>query len=665
MALNAAAPKEKRKPSEKRKEKSRDAARCRRSRESEIFTDLAAALPLPTSVVSHLDKASIMRLIITHLRIMKIFKKIETKKEIKKDSHDDLFLKAVGGFVLVLALDGDIIFISNNVSTYLGISQVDLLGQSIYEVTHPCDHSDIKEVLSVKNDPSEQSSFFLRMKSTLSSKGRSINIKSASYKVLRINGRFMELDGALNDKFSFVTIATPIPHPSDIDAPLGAYIFLSKHSLDMKFTYADERMTYFLGYEPKNLIGKSMYQYHHIQDNSCIEKTYKALFARGQSETGMYRFLAQGGGYVWVSTQATIIYCDKGTKPQSIVCVNYVISEKLHEDEVYTTDQLEWVMEHEKERILPTEMKTVASPPKLTSAVKSEQPSPRPQPATIKIFAPKTAEMNQGFLSFSDENGSPTLCKDEPDDLTYLAPVDGGVCVSLDIPLHDVFNNVTFNPDDQYCPLINADAVTPLFSSYRDDGSTNSLSPDETDRTGCNLPSLIVEPSSFEEANMKTILGLDLIDADTDDLNKAQYICDEMEDIPSLMPFDLAWNVNFQANSNNSSSRCSPVPHEMNTDSLPELKQYLQNDENTSVSTIQSEFFIAKSLDKNESQTLKRVFPSEQDTAKKRKHQTLPVSNFGSNESMLQNLFSGHDLVNSFMLQAQKNPVIHNFQNKI
>lgn len=54
--------------SEKRKEKSRDAARCRRSKESEIFTDMAQLLPVPTSLSSQLDKASVMRLTIAFLK---------------------------------------------------------------------------------------------------------------------------------------------------------------------------------------------------------------------------------------------------------------------------------------------------------------------------------------------------------------------------------------------------------------------------------------------------------------------------------------------------------------------------------------------------------------------------------------------------------------------
>lgn len=44
---------------------------------------------------------------------------------------------------------------------------------------------------------------------------------------------------------------------------------------------------------------------------------------KGQTETSRYRFLGRNGGYCWVVTQATLIY-DK-QKPQSVVCVNYVI----------------------------------------------------------------------------------------------------------------------------------------------------------------------------------------------------------------------------------------------------------------------------------------------------------------------------------------------------
>lgn len=63
-----------RRNNEKRKEKSRDAARCRRSRETEIFTDLGETLPVSKDELENLDKASVMRLAIATFKIEDMLK---------------------------------------------------------------------------------------------------------------------------------------------------------------------------------------------------------------------------------------------------------------------------------------------------------------------------------------------------------------------------------------------------------------------------------------------------------------------------------------------------------------------------------------------------------------------------------------------------------------
>lgn len=52
-----------------RKEKSRDAARSRRGKENYEFYELAKMLPLPAAITSQLDKASIIRLTISYLKL--------------------------------------------------------------------------------------------------------------------------------------------------------------------------------------------------------------------------------------------------------------------------------------------------------------------------------------------------------------------------------------------------------------------------------------------------------------------------------------------------------------------------------------------------------------------------------------------------------------------
>lgn len=53
-------------------------------------------------------------------------------------------------------------------------------------------------------------------------------------------------DKRSNKNGTLVAVGRPIPHPSNIEIPLDSKTFLSKHSLDMKFTYVDEAWVYIL-----------------------------------------------------------------------------------------------------------------------------------------------------------------------------------------------------------------------------------------------------------------------------------------------------------------------------------------------------------------------------------------------------------------------------------
>lgn len=128
----------------------------------------------------------------------------ETEEKMKL-SNESLFLKSLEGFLLVLSPEGDFVYLSENVHEYLGITQVslflmrsycviylllfyqiDLMGQNVFEYSHPCDHDEIREILSSrsKEESDGPKNFFIRLKCTLTSKGRSVNLKSATYKVI-------------------------------------------------------------------------------------------------------------------------------------------------------------------------------------------------------------------------------------------------------------------------------------------------------------------------------------------------------------------------------------------------------------------------------------------------------------------------------------------------
>ncbi|XP_047395959.1 hypoxia-inducible factor 1-alpha isoform X1 [Sciurus carolinensis] len=442
--------------SERRKEKSRDAARSRRSKESEVFYELAHQLPLPHNVSSHLDKASVMRLTISYLRVRKLLDAgdLDIEDEMKAQMNC-FYLKALDGFVMVLTDDGDMIYISDNVNKYMGLTQFELTGHSVFDFTHPCDHEEMREMLTHRNGPvkkgkeqNTQRSFFLRMKCTLTSRGRTMNIKSATWKVLHCTGHIHVYDTNSNQSqcgykkppmTCLVLICEPIPHPSNIEIPLDSKTFLSRHSLDMKFSYCDERITELMGYEPEELLGRSIYEYYHALDSDHLTKTHHDMFTKGQVTTGQYRMLAKRGGYVWVETQATVIYNTKNSQPQCIVCVNYVVSGIIQHDLIFSLQQTECV---------------------------------------LKPVESSDMKMTQLFTKVESEDTSSLFdkLKKEPDALTLLAPAAGDTIISLDFGSNDtetedqqleevpLYNDVMFPSSSEKLQNINL-AMSPLPAS--------------------------------------------------------------------------------------------------------------------------------------------------------------------------------------------------------
>nr|XP_025037145.1 hypoxia-inducible factor 1-alpha isoform X2 [Pelodiscus sinensis] len=440
--------------SDRRKEKSRDAARCRRSKESEVFYELAHQLPLPHTVSAHLDKASIMRLTISYLRMRKLLDSSDLETEAKMEKEMNCFyLKALDGFVMVLSEDGDMIYMSENVNKCMGLTQFELTGHSVFDFTHPCDHEELKEMLTHRNglvkkgkEQNTERSFFLRMKCTLTSRGRTVNIKSATWKVLHCTGHVRVYDTCNNQTHCgykkppmtcLVLICVPIPHPSNIEVPLDSKTFLSRHSLDMKFSYCDERITELMGYEPEELLGRSIYEYYHALDSDHLTKTHHDMFAKGQVTTGQYRMLAKHGGYVWVETQATVIYSTKNSQPQCIVCVNYVLSEIVQEELFFSLGQTERVLK-------PVESVDMNM---------------------TKIFSKADLE---------DSNSLFEKLKKEPDALTLLAPAPGDTIVSLDFDSNEsdeqqfdevpLYNDVMLPSSSEKLQNINL-AISPLPAS--------------------------------------------------------------------------------------------------------------------------------------------------------------------------------------------------------
>ncbi|XP_066891482.1 single-minded homolog 2 [Kogia breviceps] len=346
------------------KEKSKNAAKTRREKENGEFYELAKLLPLPSAITSQLDKASIIRLTTSYLKMRAVFpeglgdawgqpSRAGPLDSVAKELGSHL-LQTLDGFVFVVASDGKIMYISETASVHLGLSQVELTGNSIYEYIHPSDHDEMTAVLAAHQplhhhllqEYEIERSFFLRMKCVLAK--RNAGLTCSGYKVIHCSGylkiRQYMLDMSLYDScyqiVGLVAVGQSLPPSAITEIKLHGNMFMFRASLDLKLIFLDSRVTELTGYEPQDLIEKTLYHHVHGCDVFHLRYAHHLLLVKGQVTTKYYRLLSKLGGWVWVQSCATVVHNSRSSRPHCIVSVNYVLTDIEYKELQLSLDQV-------------------------------------------------------------------------------------------------------------------------------------------------------------------------------------------------------------------------------------------------------------------------------------------------------------------------------------
>ncbi|XP_047242180.1 aryl hydrocarbon receptor nuclear translocator-like protein 2 isoform X2 [Girardinichthys multiradiatus] len=358
----------------------------RRDKMNNLIDKLSAMVPTCNPMSRKLDKLTVLRMAVQHLKSLKgsasSFSEASYKPSFLPDEElKHLVLKAADGFLFVVGCDrGKIVFVSESITKILNYSRAELIGQSLFDYIHPKDMAKVKEQLSASElHPRERlidaktglqvqadlpigasrlcsgarRSFFCRMKYNkmpvkVEEKESQVNASkkkvSQKYCTVHCTGYMrswptsqMGAEGegeADKQDSSYFSCLVAVGRVHSLSAPqvngevrVKPTEFVTRYAMDGKFTFVDQRATTILGYLPQELLGTSCYEYFHQDDLLHLaDRHRKVLRSREKIETNCYKFKTKYGSFVTLQSQWFSFVNPWNKEVEYIVSTNTVIS---------------------------------------------------------------------------------------------------------------------------------------------------------------------------------------------------------------------------------------------------------------------------------------------------------------------------------------------------
>uniref|UniRef100_A0A6Q2YBK7 Neuronal PAS domain protein 2 n=1 Tax=Esox lucius TaxID=8010 RepID=A0A6Q2YBK7_ESOLU len=273
---------------------------------------------------------------------------------LSNEEFTQLMLEALDGFLIAITTDGNIIYVSDSVSSLTGHLPSDMVDQNILNFLPECEHGEVYKLLSshiMMSDP--VSANFLENETRIEfcchlARGNMNPKEPPTYEYVKFVGDFKfhnnvptsfcngydltlprTLQSSLEEQVCLVAtvrLVTPqfLKDLCNIEDPCDE--FTSRHSLEWKFLFLDHRASPIIGYLPFEVLGTSGYDYYHVDDLELIAQCHKQLMQFGKGKSCYYRFLTKGQQWIWLQTHYYITYHQWNSKPEFIVCTHIVVS---------------------------------------------------------------------------------------------------------------------------------------------------------------------------------------------------------------------------------------------------------------------------------------------------------------------------------------------------
>nr|APF29087.1 aryl hydrocarbon receptor 2b [Fundulus heteroclitus] len=283
-------------------------------------------------------------------------------------SEADLLLQALNGFVLVVTAEGYVFYTSPTIQDFLGFHQSDVVHQSVFELIHADDRALFRRQLhfSLNSDadgsesPSEQSSAEIStnvvaydlqamppenssfLERNFCCRFRCLLDNSSGFLALNFRGRLKFLHGQnrlsengalVPPQLALFAIATPLQQPSILEIRTKTLIFQTKHKLDFTPIGIDGKGKMVLGYNEVEISMKgSGYSFIHAADMMYCADKHLRMIRTGETGFTFFRLLAKDRRWVWVQSNARLVY--KDGRPEFIVARQRALTNQEGEEQL-------------------------------------------------------------------------------------------------------------------------------------------------------------------------------------------------------------------------------------------------------------------------------------------------------------------------------------------
>nr|XP_015218060.1 PREDICTED: neuronal PAS domain-containing protein 4-like [Lepisosteus oculatus] len=304
----------------KRFRSTKGASKARRDHINAEIRNMRALLPISQKEKDRLSYLHTMSAICTYIRKSVFFQELHSEPgESSLFPYED-FLQALPGFIVATTSEGKLIYISENVSKFLGFSMVDLLqGDSFYDIVENADVETAKSHLQTGSSSETETAFVCRMHTS-----RAFRLRHGGSCPVLVRGRF-QLGASPGSSPVFIALCSPVVSwLHDTDACCFVPHFQSLHGLDMAFTEVPDSVVLHLGYSNEEMICRPWYSLLHPDDLAFAAAQHKILLKADDDMPVEMVLRMQCKNLSWTCFYIVAV---KDSRSQSVSCTNYIISE--------------------------------------------------------------------------------------------------------------------------------------------------------------------------------------------------------------------------------------------------------------------------------------------------------------------------------------------------